>query len=180
MSVCVWLILSIQGTQWAVKLGSGGQRRDHVENQVHTAMQRSAGASWFRLVLTKFGDVHVVVLESRQKPALSWTQVPIQCDTTDVMLPLVETRQKSRLLTADARMQGRGRGGRRVPKKKKGEIQKVVVWRPYPVILPHKMAAAISRGSASHLMCRGCKVRENLMFFACCACACMWQLQANS
>ena len=124
--MCIWLILSIQGTQWAVKLGSGGQRRDHVENQVHTAMQRSAGASWFRLVLTKFGDVHVVVLESRQKPALSWTQVPIQCDTTDVMLPLVETRQKSRLLTADARMQGRGRGGADVcPRRRRARSRKL-------------------------------------------------------
>ena len=74
---------------------------------------------------------------------------------------------------------GRGRGRRRAPKKKKGEIQKVVVWRPYPVFLPHKMAAAISRGSASHLMCRGCKGRTSCFFHAVRVHACGSRRQRN-
>ena len=90
------------------------------------------------------------------------TQVPIKCDITWVVLPMVNLRQVRKTASAgsEPNQKGRGKGvakggrghRRRAKKKKKAAALKAVVYRKFPVMLPSRMALALLKADAGHLL----------------------------
>ncbi|CAE7659150.1 unnamed protein product, partial [Symbiodinium microadriaticum] len=88
--------------------------------------------------------------------------VPVQCSLSYVVLPIVQIRMVRRVaaqMLAQRPVRGRGRGrgraaGRLGPNilKKKGVFEKCIVYKRWPVYLPHQMAQALLRGGAGHLL----------------------------
>ena len=95
----------------------------------------------------------------------------MQCSLSYVVLPIVQIRMVRRVaaqMLAQRPVRGRGRGrgraaGRLGPNilKKKGVFEKCIVYKRWPVYLPHQMAQALLRGGAGHLLSLGTQLKEH-------------------
>ncbi|CAE7245702.1 unnamed protein product [Symbiodinium sp. CCMP2592] len=149
------------GSRWASR---SCKNKNHAENLVHNAMRRSDGVHGSALC-----TIHAGMCDSRLGSCISCcdlTEVPVKCTITHVDLPISLLRPQKRPRedvgndTADAenanrgRGRGRGRGrcrrlGRgRAKKKKKGHVLRTMVYKKWPVFLPHHMAHALMKGGA--------------------------------
>ena len=83
-------------------------------------------------------------------------EVPVQCKITYVDVPIALVRPQNKRPREDVEGEGaRGRvragRGRVCPKRrrKKGDVWKTIVYRKWPVFLPHHMAQALIKGQAA-------------------------------
>ena len=130
---------------------------------------------WLNLSWSLRSSLHSRCLLCNTWPHVS--QVPLQCPLSWVVLPIVEIRQVRRLASevSAASGAGRGRGRGRGHKgrarvtvntlRKKGLLEKAIVYRKWPHYAPHKIARALVQGGGQHLLKLG---RVLCCFLVCC------------
>ena len=87
-------------------------------------------------------------------------EVPVQCELSWKLIPVVEIRQVRKLVAnanARGRARGRGRRGRQAALgmnflRKNGIAEKAIVYRRWPMYLPGTMARALLRGEQQHVL----------------------------